>query len=125
MGPQAAVHVHLSLSPPATTAGASPMAAAAGAEAAGLDVVDVRQEALRMEFHDIAAVVHFLRKVIWIVTGITVDAYRDRLAELHDFMERHGPFVAHYQRFLIEARKTPPGNGGPVRTAQHARSSGT
>lgn len=106
MGPQAAVHVHPSSSPLSITAGASPMAAAAGAEAAGLDVVDVRQEALRMEFHDIAAVVHFLRKVIWTVPGFTVDAYRDRLAELHVFMERHGPFVAYSQRFLIEARKT-------------------
>jgi SAM-dependent methyltransferase len=83
----------------------SPMTAVADAEAAGLDVVDLRQEALRMEFYDIAAVVHFLRKVIWIVPGFTVDAYRDRLSELHDFMERHGPFVAYSQRFLIEARK--------------------
>ncbi|MDH6709539.1 SAM-dependent methyltransferase [Kitasatospora sp. MAA19] len=90
--------------PAATTyAGTSPIAAVAAAEAVGLDVVDVRQEALRMEFHDIAAVVHFLRKVIWIVPGFTVDAYRDRLAELHSFIERHGPFVAHSQRFLIEA----------------------
>jgi SAM-dependent methyltransferase len=89
-----------------TTAGTSPIEATAGAEAAGLEVVALRQEALRMEFHDIAAVVHFLRKVIWIVPGFTVDAYRHRLAELHDFIERHGPFVAHSQRFLIEARKS-------------------
>jgi hypothetical protein len=81
------------------------MAAVAGAEAAGLEVVDLRQEALRMEFHDIAAVVAFLRKVIWTVPGFTVDAYRDRLAKLHDFIERHGPFVAYAQRLLIEARR--------------------
>lgn len=86
-----------------TFSGVSPIAAVAAAEAVGLDVVDVRQEALRMEFHDIAAVVHFLRKVIWTVPGFTVDAYRDRLAELHSFVERHGPFVAHSQRFLLEA----------------------
>jgi SAM-dependent methyltransferase len=83
----------------------SPMTAVARAGAAGLEVVDLRQAALRMEFYDIAAVVHFLRKVIWIVPGFTVAAYRERLAELHDFIERHGPFVAHAQRFLIEARK--------------------
>lgn len=98
------VPVHPDPGPYATTAGASPVAAVTVAEAAGLDVVDVRQEALRMEFHDIAAVVHFLRKVIWIVPDFTVPAYRDRLALLHDFIERHGPFVAHAQRFLIEAR---------------------
>ncbi|MFI0923402.1 class I SAM-dependent methyltransferase [Streptomyces sp. NPDC021012] len=92
--------------PAATTyAGTTPIAAVAAAEAAGLDVVDVRQEALRMEFHDIAAVVHFLRKVIWTVPGFTVNAYCDRLAELHSFIERHGPFVAYSQRLLIEARR--------------------
>ena len=83
----------------------SPAVTAAEAEAAGLDVIDLRQEALRMEFHDIAAVVHFLRKVIWIVPGFTVDGYLERLRELHGFIERHGPFVAYSQRLLVEARK--------------------
>ncbi|MFH8618729.1 class I SAM-dependent methyltransferase [Streptomyces sp. NPDC017979] len=104
MGP-GAVAPHRPLPELTTSPGASAMATVAVAEAAGLEVVDVRQEALRMEFHDVAAVVHFLRKVIWIVPGFTVDAYRERLAELHDFTRRHGPFVAHSQRFLIEARK--------------------
>ncbi|MEU4098249.1 class I SAM-dependent methyltransferase [Streptomyces sp. NPDC026673] len=104
MGPRSA-SPHPSPGPFTTTAGTSAVEATARAEAAGLEVLDVRQEALRMEFHDIAAVVHFLRKVIWIVPGFTVDAYRERLAELHDFMERHGPFVAYSQRCLIEARR--------------------
>ncbi|MGW0536569.1 class I SAM-dependent methyltransferase [Streptomyces sp. NPDC003032] len=82
----------------------SAMTAAASAEQAGLDVVDLRQEALRMEFFDIAAVVHFLRKVIWIVPGFTTDTYRTQLREIHDFIQRHGPFIAHSQRYLIEAR---------------------
>ncbi|MFE0464254.1 SAM-dependent methyltransferase, partial [Kitasatospora sp. NPDC058965] len=89
--------------PGTSYSGARPIAAVAAAEGAGLEVVDVRQEALRMEFQDIAAVVHFLRKVIWTVPGFTVDAYREQLAGLHGFIERHGPFVAHSQRFLIEA----------------------
>ncbi|MQA79330.1 MAG: methyltransferase domain-containing protein [Streptosporangiales bacterium] len=83
----------------------SPRRAAADAEAAGLVVADLRDETLRMEFHDIAAVVVFLRKVIWIVPDFTVDGYRDRLAELHETIGRDGPFVAHSRRFLIEARK--------------------
>ncbi|MEU6162171.1 class I SAM-dependent methyltransferase [Streptomyces sp. NPDC047130] len=91
--------------PLATRSGSTPLATVAAAEAAGLEVTGLRQEALRMEFHDIAAVVHFLRKVIWIVPGFTVEEYRDRLAVLHRFMERHGPFVAHSQRHLIEARR--------------------
>jgi SAM-dependent methyltransferase len=79
--------------------------AVAAAEAAGLVVVDLRHESLRTVFYDIGAVVHFLRKVIWIVPGFTVDDYRQRLAELHERIVTEGSFVAHAQRFLIEARR--------------------
>ncbi|MCA6091133.1 class I SAM-dependent methyltransferase [Streptomyces sp. SCA3-4] len=75
------------------------------AEAAGLEVVDLRSEFLRTEFFDIGAVIYFLRKVIWMVPGFTVDHYADRLRQLHDRIENEGPFVAHTARFLIEARK--------------------
>ncbi|WP_392672302.1 class I SAM-dependent methyltransferase [Streptomyces sp. LN785] len=75
------------------------------AEAAGLDVVDLRPETLRTEFFDIGAVVYFLRKVIWMVPGFTVEQYRPQLASLHHLIETEGPFVAHTTRFLIEARK--------------------
>jgi hypothetical protein len=59
------------------------------------------------EFFDIAAVVVFLRKVIWTVPGFTVHAYRAQLQELHERIQADGAFVAHAQRFLIEARKPP------------------
>ncbi|WP_433372416.1 class I SAM-dependent methyltransferase [Actinoplanes sp. CA-142083] len=72
---------------------------------AGLTVADLRSEALRIEFFDVAAVIVFLRKVIWTVPNFTVDAYRDRLEALHTQIESTGPFVAHSQRFLIEAHK--------------------
>lgn len=75
-----------------------------GAEAAGLEVVDLRTESLRTEFFDVGAVVYFLRKVIWMVPGFTVERYRDRLRALHERISREGPFVAHTTRFLIEAR---------------------
>lgn len=76
-----------------------------GAEEAGLEVVDLRTERLRMEFADIGAVVHFLRKVVWIVPGFTVDAHRERLRTLHERIEAEGPFVAHSSRVLVEARR--------------------
>jgi SAM-dependent methyltransferase len=82
-----------------------PARAAASARRAGLVVVDLREEALRTEFDDVAAIVVFLRKVIWTVPGFRVSLYRERLAALHEQIERAGPFVAHAQRFLIEARK--------------------
>jgi SAM-dependent methyltransferase len=75
------------------------------AEQAGLTVVDVREFRGRMEFHDVAAVVHFLRKVIWTVPEFSVETYRDRLQCLHEQIEAAGPFIATSVRFLIEARK--------------------
>ncbi len=77
----------------------------AGAEAAGLEMVDLRAERLRIEFHDIAAVVHFLRKVVWMVPDFTVEAYEPRLRALHEQLTGQGPFVAHSTRHLFEARK--------------------
>ncbi|MFD6042529.1 class I SAM-dependent methyltransferase [Streptomyces koyangensis] len=82
-----------------------PEAERAEAEQAGLEMVDLRTERLRMEFHDIGAVVHFLRKVVWTVPGFTVEAYRDRLRELHERISAEGPFVAHSTRTLVEARR--------------------
>jgi SAM-dependent methyltransferase len=77
----------------------------ADAERAGLEIVDLRAERLRVEFHDIAAVVHFLRKVVWMVPGFTVAAYEDRLRALHEQIRAEGPFVAHSTRHLFEARR--------------------
>lgn len=79
--------------------------AAAAAVGAGLDVVDVREATLRAVFFDITAVVVFLRKVVWTVPHFTVDRYRVPLAELHERIGTEGHFVAHAQRFLIEAEK--------------------
>jgi SAM-dependent methyltransferase len=82
-----------------------PAWAQAEAQAAGLEVRDLRAASLRMTFDDVGAVVHFLRKVIWIVPGFTVERYRDRLAALHEQILAEGPFAAHAERFLIEAVK--------------------
>jgi SAM-dependent methyltransferase len=75
------------------------------AASAGLEVVDLREFRGRMEFGDVAAVVYFLRKVIWIVPGFTVAGYEDRLRALHEQIQARGPFVATSVRFLIEARR--------------------
>jgi SAM-dependent methyltransferase len=81
------------------------------AQRAGLTVADLREYHGRIEFNDVAAVVVFLRKVIWIVPGFTVAGYRDRLRALHEQIERDGPFLATTVRFLIEARRLSSGGG--------------
>ena len=79
----------------------------AAAEAAGLEVVDLRTDRLDVEFFDVGAVIYFLRKVIWTVPDFTVDRYADRLRDLHDQIARDGVFVSHSTRTLIEATKNP------------------
>ncbi len=82
-----------------------PATAARVAQRAGLVVTDLRRATLRVEFFDVAAVVHFLRKVPWTVPGFTVERYRDRLAALHHGIGANGSFVCHSTRFLIEAAR--------------------
>jgi SAM-dependent methyltransferase len=83
-----------------------PRLARGTAKAAGLVVRDLREERLRTVFNDVGAVVYFLRLVIWIVPGFTVEGYYDRLLALHERIQRSGPFVTYASRFLIEARKS-------------------
>ena len=75
------------------------------AEAAGLEVVDLRTCTLRVEFFDVAAVVHFLRKVRWTVPDFTPAAYETSLRRLDRQIRRDGVFVSHATRFLMEARR--------------------
>jgi SAM-dependent methyltransferase len=81
-----------------------PERAAAEARAAGFEVVRMESCALRVEFFDLAAVVYFLRKVLWTVPGFAPEAYDPELRRLYALIERDGSFVSTAQRFLIEAR---------------------
>lgn len=99
------VEFFLGPQPEAVRGGRHPDGERAAAQAAGLDIVDLRAERLRMEFHDIAAVVHFLRKVVWLVPGFSAEEYEPQLRALHRRIETDGPFVAHSSRHLFEARK--------------------
>ena len=73
----------------------------------GLEIVQCRNERLRLEFFDVGAMVFFLRKVIWTVPDFTVDRYRDRLKDLHDQIERDGVFHSTMSRTLFDVRKPP------------------
>jgi SAM-dependent methyltransferase len=93
------------MGPQPPTSSRDPQLAKTNAERAGLRVEILRSEQLRTVFNDVGAVTYFLRLVVWIVPGFTVDRYRDKLQELHELIVRDGPFVAHAARFLIRARK--------------------
>jgi SAM-dependent methyltransferase len=93
------------MGPQPASSARSPERAAAQARAQGLDVVRLAEQALRVEFFDIGAVVYFLRKVLWTVPDFSVERYRDRLAALHAEIEAAGRFTCYAQRFLIDARR--------------------
>ncbi|HKY13423.1 MAG TPA: methyltransferase domain-containing protein, partial [Microthrixaceae bacterium] len=75
------------------------------ARAAGLEIVQCRNERRELEFFDVGAMVFFLRKVVWTVPDFSVDRHRARLRELHDLIERDGSFRSTMSRTLFEARK--------------------
>jgi len=83
----------------------NPDTVSAAVAAAGLVVVDLRYEQIRLEFFDIGAVIYFLRKLAWVVPGFSVAKYRDKLLKLHQQIEVEGTFVTHTSRVLIEAHK--------------------
>jgi SAM-dependent methyltransferase len=78
---------------------------ASQARDAGLEVVQCRNERLRLAFFDVGAMVFFLRMVTWTVPGFTVDRHRARLRDLHDLIEREGAFRSTMSRTLFEVRK--------------------
>jgi SAM-dependent methyltransferase len=84
-----------------------PERVAEAAQAAGLEVVRLEPCALRLEFFDVAAVVYFLRKVLWTVPGFTPEAYDTELRHMHQHIRRHGSFVSTAHRFFIEALTAP------------------
>jgi hypothetical protein len=70
---------------------------------AGFDVVDGDSATESMTFADIGAFAWYLSVIPWIVPGFTIEAYRDRLLDLH---ERRAPLVIHATRFWLLARKS-------------------
>ena len=78
---------------------------AAAAEAAGLEVTELRTARLRMEFFDVGAVVWILRKCVWWVPDFDVDRYREQLLAMGEIIRRDGSYVAHSTRHLLRARR--------------------
>jgi SAM-dependent methyltransferase len=87
----------------------------AQAEGAGFEIVQCRNERLRLEFFDVGAIVYFLRKVVWTVPDFSVDRYRLRLRDVHEQIVRDGAFHSTMSRTLFELRRAAsPASGSPA-----------
>ncbi len=89
--------------PPPPAADWSLDRAASQLAGAGLRITASAESPLPMAFHDIGAVVFYLRAVPWQIPDFTVAAYADALFALHRRIEDNGAFALTAHRFLIEA----------------------
>lgn len=71
----------------------------------GLAVVDAREAFPELRFHDIGAVVFYLKIVSWQIKDFSVEKYHDQLLNIHKMIERDGYLVVTTHRFLIEVVK--------------------
>lgn len=73
--------------------------------AAGLEIVDAREDSGQLTFTDVGAVVYYLRAVPWLVPGFSVESHFTGLKELQRRQARGEPLAFLAKKYLIEARK--------------------
>ena len=72
---------------------------------AGFDIVDTREAFTARAFHDIGAIVYYLKAVPWSVRGFDVETHRDRLLAIHDHIQEHGRLEVTGHHYFIEAQR--------------------
>lgn len=73
---------------------------------AGFRIMRSEEAMLSSYFSDIGAVVCYLKSIPWQIPNFSVEKYRSRLKELHEFMVENGGLKATSSRFYIEAAKS-------------------
>jgi hypothetical protein len=74
-------------------------------EQAGLRVNRAEEVHFETTFHDVAALVWYLRIVPWAAPGFSVERHRSRLEEIHSRIQREGPIRIPDYGFWLEAEK--------------------
>ena len=74
-------------------------------EAAGLDMENVDVWQGDLIFHDVGAIVYYLKAVPWLVPGFSVKTHMDTLMRLEGELQRAGALVFEARTYLIEAKK--------------------
>ncbi len=72
---------------------------------AGFRILGQKEDFPETVFTDIGAVVYYLKAIPWQIEGFTVKKYYDKLAAIHNLIEKEGELVTQSHRFLIEALK--------------------
>lgn len=74
-------------------------------QAAGFDVLEAREQFTDAHFHDVGAIVYFLKAAPWQAPEFDVSKSQKRLAELHSQIRNDGPLTVQGHHFMIEARR--------------------
>jgi SAM-dependent methyltransferase len=74
-------------------------------QAVGFELLDAREQFTRVRFHDVGAIVYFLKAAPWQAPDFAIPKFRQRLAQVHTQIENAGPIAIQAHHFLIEARK--------------------
>jgi SAM-dependent methyltransferase len=74
-------------------------------QAAGFEVLEAREQFTDARFHDVGAIVYFLKAAPWQAPDFEVVKSRKRLAELYPRIRREGPVTVQGHHFVIEARR--------------------
>jgi SAM-dependent methyltransferase len=72
-------------------------------EAAGLHIVEQREEVFVTRFHDVSAIVYYLKAVPWEIPDFSVDRYFDKLVEIHALIQSDGYVDVPFHQFFIRA----------------------
>ncbi|NWG17457.1 MAG: class I SAM-dependent methyltransferase [Chloroflexi bacterium] len=74
-------------------------------ETAGFEIIEARQDFPITRIFDVGAVVYYLKAIPWQIEDFSVEKYFDKLAELHQTIQRQGYVDVRSDRFLLAARK--------------------
>ncbi len=74
-------------------------------EAVGGRVMESKEEYFSTRFHDVGAIVFYLKAVPWEVPDFSVEKYREELLAIHDLLQRKGYLDVPFHAFFFLTRK--------------------
>lgn len=74
-------------------------------EATGMQILERKEEFFVTRFHDVGAIVYYLKVIPWEVSDFSVEKYFDKLVEIHHLIQQEGYVDVLFHSFFIVARK--------------------
>jgi hypothetical protein len=72
---------------------------------AGLDIEQAKDWHGQLVFHDVGAIIYYLKAVPWLVPGFSVATHTGNLLRLQDKLQHKGQLTFEARKYLIKARK--------------------